>query len=129
MREVEGGVPEVPPPAPGPVTQSSAEAQARGLTLPVKQVLLVVDDDLGVRESYHLILDDEFTMLEAAEGRTAVSMARTQPVDLVILDVLMPDVDGIEILQELRALKPHLPVIMVTAMRTVRSAVAAMKLG
>ena len=101
-------------------------ARGREMTRPV---LLVVDDDASVREAYHLILDDEFTILEAAEGQTAISIVRAQPADLVILDVLMPGIDGIEILQELRALKPDLPVIMVTAMRTVRSAVAAMKLG
>jgi YesN/AraC family two-component response regulator len=91
--------------------------------------LLVVDDDASVRESYHLILDDEFTIVEAAEGEAAITTVRTQCVDLVILDVLMPGVDGIEILQQLKALEPDLAVIMVTAMRTVRSAVTSMRLG
>src|SRR5205809_7838177 len=104
-------------PAPGPVTQTWPETKAGYMNPTPRPVLLVVDDDAGVRDAYHLILDEEFTLLEAAEGRTAVSTVRTQPVDIVILDVLMPGVDGIEILQELRALKPNLPVVMVTAMR------------
>jgi len=116
-------------PAPGPATKPSPEPTTRDGKSPARPILLVVDDDASVREAYHLILDDEFTMLEAEEGQTAVSTVRAQRVDLVVLDVLMPGVDGIEILQELRALRPDLPVIMVTAMRTVRSAVAAMKLG
>src|SRR5207249_4436487 len=54
---------------------------------------------------------------------------RAERVDLVLLDILMPEVDGLEILQELKALEPDLPVIMMTAVKTVRTTVAAMKLG
>src|SRR5262249_32886588 len=92
-------------------------------------VVLVVDDDVGVREALHLILDDEYVVVDAALGRTAFSFVCTQQVDLVLLDILMPEVDGIEILQELKALKPDLPVIMMTAVKAVRTSVAAMKLG
>lgn len=94
-----------------------------------RSVLLVVDDDEGIRDALHLVLDDEYAVLDAEHGRTALSMVRARPVDLVLLDILMPEVDGIEILQELRAFEPRLPVIMMTAVKTVRTAVAAMKLG
>src|SRR5207245_3908925 len=93
-----------------------------------RMVVLVVDDDDSIREALHLILDDNYAVLEAAHGRTAVSIVRSEQVDLVLLDVLMPDVDGIEILQELKVLKPDLPVIMMTAVKTVRVSVSAMKL-
>jgi DNA-binding response OmpR family regulator/AraC-like DNA-binding protein len=92
-------------------------------------VLLVIDDDDGVREALHLILDDDYSVLDVADGRTALSMIRVQRVDLVLLDILMPDIDGIEILKELKAFKPDLPVVMMTAVKTVRTVVAAMKLG
>jgi len=92
-------------------------------------VVLVVDDDEGVRDALHLILDDEYVVLDAAHGRLALGILRERRVDLVLLDILMPEVDGIEILQEIRAFEPHLPVIMMTAVKTVRTAVAAMKLG
>src|SRR5206468_5185801 len=83
----------------------------------------------GLRDALHLILDEEYAVVEAAHGRTALSMVRSERVDVVLLDILMPDVDGLEILQELKALEPDLPVIMVTGVKTVRTTVAAMKLG
>src|SRR5256712_13588157 len=92
-------------------------------------VVLIVDDDAGVREALHLLLDEEYAVMDAAHGRTALSMVRAERVDLVLLDILMPEIDGLEILQELKALEPDLPVIMMTAVKTVRTTVAAMKLG
>jgi len=94
-----------------------------------RPVVLVVDDDAEVREVLHLLLEEEYGVMDAAHGRTALGMVLEQHVDLVLLDILMPDIDGLEILQELKALKPDLPVIMMTAVKTVRTTVAAMKLG
>jgi len=91
--------------------------------------VLVVDDDAGVREGLRLALDEHYTVLEAPHGRLALGIVRAERVDLVLLDILMPEVDGLEILQELKALEPDLPVIMMTAVKTVRTSVAAMKLG
>jgi CheY-like chemotaxis protein/AraC-like DNA-binding protein len=94
-----------------------------------RPVVLVVDDDDGVREALHLVIDAEFEVVIATHGRAALGAVRAQRVDLVLLDILMPDVDGLEILQEIKALNPDLPVIMMTAVKTVRTTVAAMKLG
>ena len=91
--------------------------------------MLVVDDDAGVREGLRFALDEHFTVLEAPHGRAALGVVRAERVDLVLLDILMPEVDGLEILQELKAFDPDLPVIMMTAVKTVRTTVAAMKLG
>src|SRR3989442_7605582 len=94
-----------------------------------RAVVLVVDDAAAVRDALHLTLDREYAVMDAAHGRTALSMVRAERVDLVLLDILMPEIDGLEILQELKALEPDLPVIMMTAVKTVRTTVAAMKLG
>lgn len=94
-----------------------------------RPVLLVVVDDEGVRAALHLILDDDYAVLDAAHGRAALDTVGSQRVDLVLLDILLPGIDGLEILQELKARDPNLPVVMMTAVKTVRSAVAAMKLG
>jgi DNA-binding response OmpR family regulator len=96
---------------------------------PRKPLLLVVDDDGGVREALHLILDEEYAVVDAANGREAVAAVRSGPVNLVLLDILLPGVDGIEVLQELKGIAPEIPVIMVTAVKTIRTSVAAMKLG
>jgi DNA-binding response OmpR family regulator/AraC-like DNA-binding protein len=94
-----------------------------------RTVVLIVDDDAGVRDALHVVLDEEYAVIEAAHGRTALDLVLSRPVDLVLLDILMPDVDGLEILQEIKALEPNLPVVMMTAVKTVRTTVAAMKLG
>src|SRR2546426_12128110 len=98
---------------------------ARAEVPPERPVVLVVDDDDGVREALHLILDDDYAVLDVADGRTALALIRAQHVDLVLLDILMPDLDGIEILREIRAVDSHVPIIMMTAVRTVVTAVAA----
>jgi FixJ family two-component response regulator/AraC-like DNA-binding protein len=94
-----------------------------------RPVVLIVDDDAGIREALRFALDEHYTVLDAPHGRSGVGIVRTERVDLVLLDILMPEVDGLEILQELKALDPDLPVIMMTAVKTVRTTVAAMKLG
>jgi CheY-like chemotaxis protein/AraC-like DNA-binding protein len=116
-------------PAPRPQPTSAAKPAAVARQAHDRPVVLVVDDDDGVREALHLILDDDYVVLDVGDGRTALSIVRAQPVDLVLLDILMPEVDGIEILQELRTFAPTLPVIMMTAVKTVLTAVSAMKLG
>lgn len=96
---------------------------------PDRPVVLIVDDDASVREGLRVALDEHYVVLDAPHGRSALGIVRAERVDLVLLDILMPEVDGLEILQELKALEPDLPVIMMTAVKTVRTTVAAMKLG
>src|SRR5262245_28403264 len=95
----------------------------------VRPVVLVVDDDPGLRDSFRLILDDDHDVLEAADGSQAVETVRTTQVDLVLLDIRLPDIDGIAVLGEIKSIDEHVEVILVTAVQTVRTAVAAMKLG
>jgi DNA-binding NtrC family response regulator len=95
----------------------------------IRPVVLVVDDDTGLRESFRLILEDEYDVLEAADGAQALDTLRTTQVDLVLLDIRLPDIDGIAVLEQIKALDDHMEVILVTAVQTVRTAVAAMKLG
>src|SRR5439155_15324576 len=77
-----------------PVPDSSAARRLLGLSPRARQqprtVVLVVDDDIGIREALHLILDDEYLVLDAAHGRTAIGIVCAQRVDLVLLDILMP---------------------------------------
>ncbi len=111
------------------VPTKRASGSAESVSRRDRPVVLVIDDDDGVRAALHLILDESYSVLDVPDGRTAIGLIRQQRIDLVILDILLPDVDGIEILQEIRSFQPELPVIMMTAVRTVLTAVAAMKLG
>jgi DNA-binding NtrC family response regulator len=94
-----------------------------------RPVILVVDDDAGLRESFRLILEDEYEVLDAEDGPRALDTVRQTPVDLVLLDIRLPDMDGIEVLERLKAIDEQVEVILVTAVKTVRTAVGAMKLG
>src|SRR5438309_9604702 len=94
-----------------------------------RPVILVVDDDPGVRESFRLILEDHYDVLDGPDGPRALEVVRSAQVDLVLLDIRLPDMDGIEVLERTKAIDEGIEVILVTAVKTVRTAVAAMKLG
>ncbi|MGH7342574.1 MAG: sigma-54-dependent transcriptional regulator, partial [Candidatus Rokuibacteriota bacterium] len=96
---------------------------------PARPVILIVDDDAGVRESFRLILEDNYELVEAADGRQAIETVRAGEVDLVLLDIRLPEMDGIEVLERIKTIDDEVEVILVTAVKTVRTAVAAMKLG
>jgi len=95
----------------------------------VRAVVLVVDDDAGLRESCRLILEDEFDVLDAPDGLQALEILRGAEVDVVLLDVRLPGMDGLEVLEQIKALDEQTEVILVTAVKTVKTAVTAMKLG
>src|SRR6266850_2025937 len=94
-----------------------------------RPVILVVDDDPGVRESFRLILEDHYHVVDVPDGRSALEAVRASPVDLVLLDIRLPGMEGIEVLERIKAIDERVEVILVTAVKTVRTAVAAMKLG
>src|SRR5262249_30210812 len=70
----------------------------------LRPVILVVDDDEGLRESFRLILDDEYNLLEAPDGARALDILRSTHVDLVLLDVRLPGMGGVEVLERLKAI-------------------------
>lgn len=78
-------------------------------------LVLVVDDEKGVRETTRLFLEAEkFRAATAANGEEALELARREPPDLVLLDLVMPGMHGAEVLRELHAMFPDLPVVIVT---------------
>ena len=92
--------------------------------------LLLVDDDPLIRRSLGEVLRREgYEVFEAATGAEGLSMLGTAGPDLVITDFNMPEVDGMQLLREIRARSPDLPVILITGYGTVEQAVEAMKAG
>ena len=94
-----------------------------------RPVVLVVDDEDAVRATLREYLRDAYEVLEAPDGPSALQVVKTRPVDLVLLDIRLPGMEGLEVLQRVKALDDAVEVVLVTAVKTVRTAVEAMKLG
>lgn len=91
--------------------------------------VLIVDDEAGIRDSLRLLLSSSFEVKTAEDGSQALGIVESFVPDLVLLDVTMPTMGGIDTLRELKNRSLPAPVIMLTAASTVKTAVEAMKLG
>lgn len=97
--------------------------------MPVPSIL-VVDDEAAIRRTLREILEyEDFAIGEAEDGEDALRKVREDSFDLVLLDVKMPKLDGMEVLQRLSADMPELPVVMISGHGTIETAVEATKLG
>jgi len=94
-----------------------------------KATILVVDDEYGIRESFNMVLKDEYYVLLAETGKEAIQIFTKTNVDLILLDILLPDTDGLDLLEKLKSIDPHTEIIMVTAVKEIQTAVRAIKLG
>jgi two-component system, cell cycle response regulator len=127
LRELEGArrgqaasAPSGTPDGPG---RGRGEGSARSL-------ILLVDDDALMREFYgDLFTEQGFQVRTAGTGREGLSVVTSQPVEAVILDIVMPEMSGLELLETLRGRDADLPVIMLTAHATSQNAITALKLG
>jgi signal transduction histidine kinase/CheY-like chemotaxis protein len=92
--------------------------------------LLVVDDDSDICNLLRDRLEsDGFQVRVAADGRTALRMLEETPVDGILLDIALPELDGFEVLRQLRATHPELPVVMMTAVEALDRAMASVEAG
>jgi two-component system response regulator PilR (NtrC family) len=98
--------------------------------LPRTGTILIVDDEEIMREILETLLAREgYSVRLAANGAEALELARAAPFDAAIVDVMLPGMGGIEVLDELKRLDEDLPVIVITAFASVENAIAAMKRG
>jgi two-component system response regulator HydG len=95
-----------------------------------KETILVVDDERAHRLMLRAHLEDTgYQVLEAEDGEKALETAATTAIDLVLLDLVMPRMDGMAALARLKTLNPELPVLIMTAHGSIESAVSALKQG
>ena len=94
------------------------------------KTVLVVDDEPSILKALKGILEDEgYETLLADSGEKALEIAGERPVDLVLLDIWLPGIDGVEVLKEIKAAHPDLPVIMMSGHGTIETAVNSTRLG
>ncbi|MBI5682624.1 MAG: response regulator [Deltaproteobacteria bacterium] len=92
--------------------------------------ILIVDDDAELMANLSDILKEEgYYVDEAASGKMAIEKAAYEGFDIVLLDLMMPKMSGIDVLKELRRISPNTRIIMITAFATVENAVDAIKKG
>ncbi len=90
---------------------------------------MVVDDEPGARQSLEVILEDDYRVLFAENGQEALEILQKESIGLILLDVHMPDMDGLEVLRKIKEQDEEVDVIMVSALNLARKAVDAIKLG
>jgi two-component system nitrogen regulation response regulator GlnG len=99
------------------------------VTSPAGRVL-IVDDEEGIREIFsRLVRREGFEPLVAPDGETALAIIRRQSPDVVLLDIWMPGLDGMEVLRRAKALDATLPIVIVTSHGFVKAAVEALRAG
>ena len=94
-----------------------------------KPTILICDDEEGIRESFKLILEEGYDLKFATNGLEALEMLKTLSPHLMLLDIKMPKMHGMEILKQVKKLKPKLPVIIVTGYQSVEMSQEALKNG
>ena len=92
--------------------------------------ILIVDDDAQLRQSFEKLLHAEgHTVKTASSGETAIALVKAEVPDLVIMDIRMPGMSGLEAFRAIHEMEPKLPVIIMTAFGTTETAIEATKLG
>ncbi|MEK7299535.1 MAG: response regulator, partial [Nitrospirota bacterium] len=95
----------------------------------MKKRVLLIDDEARVRTSLKMVLEPNYEILQAADAQEGLDTFRKEGPDLVLLDVILPGTDGLAVLETLRSESRMTPVIMLPGTKSVKTAVAAMKLG
>jgi len=95
-----------------------------------ESVVLIVDDEEGIRESLSGIFEDEgYNVLTSSSGEEALTILKEQNPELILLDVWLPGIDGVQTLKDIKNMKPDLPVIMISGHGNIELAVKATKMG
>jgi len=90
--------------------------------------ILVVDDEIGPRESLRAILKPEYTVLVATEGEQALKIVEETPLDVVLLDLRMPGISGISVLERIKSFNPDIEVILITGYASYETVLEALRL-
>ncbi len=94
-----------------------------------KNKILIVDDEEGVRKSLEVLLEDEYETISVDCGKKALKVLENKSVNVILLDINLPDIDGIELLSRIKELIGETEVIMLSALNSAQKAVDSLRLG
>ncbi|HKL20796.1 MAG TPA: response regulator [Tichowtungia sp.] len=93
------------------------------------KTLLIVDDDRQLLQSFEAVFAGIYQVCTAGSAEEALPVIQTDPVDALLLDVILPGMSGVDLLRAIREFKPGLPIIMISASASIKPVVDAVKLG
>jgi signal transduction histidine kinase len=112
-----------------PLTNAATDEVADAVVLPKRRgTLLIVDDEDGPRQSLRVIFKDDYDLLMADDGPTAIELAQKNEIDVAVLDIRMAGMSGIEVLERLKYVNPSIEAIMMTAFETTDTIRQALRL-
>ena len=92
--------------------------------------ILICDDEEGIRESLKLVLGEFYDLIVVESGEQALhTLGHSKDIAIVLMDIKMPKVHGLDVLQEIKSKFPHVKIIMVTGYKSVETAAEASRLG
>jgi two-component system response regulator PilR (NtrC family) len=94
-----------------------------------RPTVLIVDDDESIRDTLEAILKENYTVIKAEDGETALRIVEAEEVNVILLDIMLPGMGGLEVLERINERFEDIDVIMITVVKEVDSVVKAMKLG
>jgi signal transduction histidine kinase len=108
---------------------TSEQTLAPGGATAEKPTLLIVDDEEGPRQSLRIVFKNDYHVLVASDGLEAITLAQTHKISVVVCDIMMLGMSGVEVLRELKLIDPAIEVIMLTAFETIETARQALRAG
>jgi len=91
--------------------------------------IYIVDDEETIRDGMRLALEEDYNVVSFSDAESSIKAIAVDPPDLVLLDIGLPKMNGIEALEKIKKLHPDMPVIMITAYEEISMVISAMKLG
>ena len=113
---------------PAETNQTAADLVETTATPKRRGTLLIVDDEEGPRQSLRVIFKDDYDLLMAEDGPTAIELAQKNKIDVAVLDIRMAGMSGIEVLERLKYVNPDIEAIMMTAFETTDTIRQALRL-
>jgi len=100
------------------------------MTSTTNKKILVSDDEEGIRESLKLILGDQYNLILTADGQQCLDcLANAKDIGLVLLDIKMPQINGLDVMKIIKDKYPYVKVVVITGYKSVEAATEAVNLG